>query len=54
MKMGGITTTDILMVVLSSLLLLLTAFTFRRKQIDRWEGAIFLMIYVAYIWYLIR
>ena len=36
------------------LLLLLTAFTFRRKQIDRWEGAIFLMIYVAYIWYLIR
>ena len=54
LTMGGITTTDILMVVLSSLLLLLTAFTFRRKQIDRWEGAIFLMIYVAYIWYLIR
>ena len=54
LTMGGITTTDILMVVLSSLLLLLTAFTFRRKQIDRWEGAIFLMIYVAYIWYLIH
>ena len=54
LTMGGITTTDILMVVLSSLLLLLTAFTFRRKQIDRWEGAIFLMIYIAYIWYLIR
>ena len=54
LTMGGIMTTDILMVVLSSLLLLLTAFTFRRKQIDRWEGAIFLMIYVAYIWYLIR
>ena len=25
-----------------------------QEQIDRWEGAIFLMIYVAYIWYLIR
>lgn len=54
LTMGGITMIDILMVVLSALLLLLTAFTFRRKQIDRWEGAIFLAIYVAYIWYLIR
>lgn len=54
LTMGGITLVDILMVVLSALLLLLTAFTFRRKQIDRWEGAIFLAIYVAYIWYLIK
>lgn len=54
LTMGGITMIDILMVVLSALLLFLTAFTFRRKQIDRWEGAIFLAIYVAYIWYLIR
>lgn len=54
LTMGGITLTDILMVVLSSLLLFVTAFTFRKKQIDRWEGAIFLAIYVAYIWYLIK
>lgn len=54
LSMGGITTVDLLMVVLSSLLLLLTAFTFRHKSIDRWEGAIFLAIYAAYIWYLIR
>lgn len=54
LTMGGITLVDILMVVLSALLLLVTAFTFRRKQIDRWEGAIFLAIYVAYIWYLIK
>lgn len=53
LSMGGITLLDILMVVLSSLLLLVTAFTFRRKTIDRPEGAIFLAIYVAYIWYLI-
>ena len=51
--MGGITIVDILMVVLSSLLLFVTAFTFRRKVIDRPEGAIFLAIYAAYIWYLI-
>lgn len=54
LTMGGITLTDILMVMLSSLLLFVTAFTFRKKQIDRWEGAIFLAIYVAYIWYLIK
>ncbi|HBV50041.1 MAG TPA: sodium:proton exchanger, partial [Alistipes sp.] len=52
--MGGITTLDVSMVVLSSLLLFLTAFTFRRKTVDRWEGAIFLVIYAAYIWYLIK
>ena len=32
----------------------LAAFTFKRRAIDRWEGAIFLAIYVAYIGYLIR
>ena len=52
---GGITLPDILMVVLSSLLLLLTAFTFRRRTIDRWEGALFLAIYGGYLgWPLAR
>lgn len=54
LSMGGITTGDILMVALSSLLLFVTAFSFRRKTIDRWEGAIFLAVYVAYIWHLIK
>ena len=54
LTMGGITRTDILVVVLSSVLLFVTAFTFRRRTIDRWEGAIFLAIYALYIWYLIR
>ena len=52
--MGGITVWDLLMVVLSSVLLFLAAFTFKHRAIDRWEGAIFLAIYVAYIGYLIR
>lgn len=50
---GGITLPDILMVVLGSLLLLLTAFTFRRRAIDRWEGALFLLIYGGYLWWLL-
>ena len=51
---GGITTLDLAMAVLSSALLFATAFTFRRRSVDRWEGACFLAIYVAYIWYLIK
>ena len=51
---GGITTLDLAMVVLSSALLFVTAFTFRRRSVDRWEGAFFLAVYVAYIWYLIK
>ena len=54
LTMGGITTRDLLMVVLSSLLLFVAAFTFRRRSIDRWEGAIFLVIYIAYISSLLR
>ncbi len=54
LSMGGITHLDIGMVVLSSLLLFLSAFTFRRRMLDRWEGAIFLILYVGYIWFLIR
>lgn len=54
LSMGGITVWDLLMVVLSAVLLFVSAFTFKRKSIDRWEGGLFLTIYVAYIWYLIR
>ncbi len=54
LTMGGITPVDTGMVVLSALLLFVAAFTFRRRTIDRWEGAIFLAIYAAYMVYLLR
>ncbi|MDE6069995.1 MAG: calcium/sodium antiporter [Alistipes sp.] len=54
LTMGGITTLDLAMAVLAALLLFVAAFTFRRRCIDRWEGAIFLAIYAAYIGYLLR
>ena len=54
LTLGGITFIDIAMVALCSALLLLTAFTFRKKEIDRWEGALFLAVYAAYLAYLIR
>lgn len=53
LTLGGITIADLYMVVLSSVVLFLAAFTFRKRAIDRWEGIIFLLIYVAYVYYLI-
>lgn len=54
LTMGGITTFDIIMVALASVALFIAAFTFRRRCIDRWEGVIFILIYVGYIWFLTR
>lgn len=50
---GGIDGVTLGAVVLGSLLLCLAAFTFRRRSLDRWEGAIFLVIYGAYLWWLL-
>lgn len=54
LTMGEITVVDLLVVLLSSVLLFLTAFTFRRRAVDRWEGVLFLVIYATYIAYLIK
>ena len=50
----GITALDFGMLLLSALLLLLTAFAFRRRELDRIEGALFLAIYLTYIVVLLR
>ena len=49
---AGISIVDSLALLLSSALIFMTAFTFKKKTIDRIEGFIFLGIEVAYIWYL--
>ncbi len=50
---GGLTTLDFGMVTASAAMLFLAAFTFRRKALDRWEGVIFLAVYVLYVYYLV-
>jgi cation:H+ antiporter len=40
------------MVMVSIILLWLAAFTFKRCKLDRIEGVIFLLAYIAYITYL--
>jgi cation:H+ antiporter len=43
---------DIGVVILSSLLLFLFMFTGKKRSLDRWEGAVFLVMYAAYIIFL--
>jgi len=45
--------TDILMMIFASTLLIFAIIIGKRPQIDRLEGAVFLLIYIGYIYYLI-
>ena len=54
LTLGGITLFDLLVVLLSSVLLFVSAYTFRRRAIDRWEAVLFLVIYALYIGQLVR
>lgn len=54
LSMGGITNADLAAVLSNALLLWIAAFTFRRRAIDRTEGALFLLLYAAYLWHLLR
>ena len=44
---------SMLIVILASLLLFVTMFTLKKNKLDRWEGAIFLLLYAGYLAYLI-
>ena len=51
-KIQSISTVDMAMVIVAAVLLWLAAFTFKKKKLDRVEGVIFLLAYIAYITYL--
>jgi cation:H+ antiporter len=44
---------DIGVVILSSVLLFITMFTGKKKLLDRWEGMVFVLLYISYILFLI-
>lgn len=48
LSFASMTVVDIAALVLSSVLLLIWAYTGRRNRIDRWEGSAMLLCYVAY------
>ncbi|MCB1194869.1 calcium/sodium antiporter [bacterium] len=45
---------DILVLVGSSLLLFLFMFTGKRRLLDRWEGVVFIVLYLAYMIFLVK
>ena len=51
---NGISTVDSLMLIVCSVAIFVTALTFTKKKIDRVEGAIFLGIEIAYLWFLMN
>ena len=47
--MANIGTYDFGALLLASLMLFITAFTFKKRSLDRIEGALFIMIYIGYV-----
>lgn len=53
LSMVGITMVDIVLVLVSSMLLLITPYSFKKGQIDRIEGVILIALYIGYVFWLI-
>lgn len=53
LSLVGITAVDLFMVLISSMLLLITPYSFKKGQIDRTEGGILIAIYIGYVVWLI-
>lgn len=53
LSFSGMTTVDLGVLLLSSIFILLSAFLFKKKQLDRVEGAVLLVMEICYMWYLI-
>ena len=53
LSFAGMTTIDLGIAMVGAIFIFLTAFMFRKKTVDRVEGAILLLIEAGYMWYLI-
>lgn len=52
---SGIDMVDMLAILLSIVLVMMSSYTFKKDQIDRFEGAIFLLAFIAYyVWLFIK
>lgn len=50
---SGMSIVDLGTVMISAVFILASAYAFKKKQLDRFEGAILLLLEVGYMWYLI-
>ena len=53
LSFSGMTPVDLGAVIICSVFILMSAYMFRKKEIDRTEGVLFLLTEGAYMWYLI-
>jgi len=53
LSFGGMTTVDLCAVLISSIFILLSAYLFKKRQLDRVEGCVLILMEAAYMWYLI-
>lgn len=53
-QLTNIALTDLVVLVIASLLVFIAAFTFKKRVIDRKEGIIFVLFYIGYTIYLLR
>lgn len=53
-QLTNINMTDLIVLVIASLLTFIAAFTFKKHAIDRKEGIIFVLFYIGYTIYLLR
>ena len=51
-EIQSISTVDMAMVIVAILMLWMAALTFKKRMLDRVEGAIFILVYIAYMVYL--
>ena len=53
LSFASMTTVDLGIVMLCTIFILLSAFLFKKKELDRIEGALFILMEAGYMWYLI-
>lgn len=53
LSFSGMSTMDLGAVLICALFILISAYTFKKKQLDRFEGTILIIMEAGYMWYLI-
>ena len=53
LSFSGMTYVDLGIILIGALVILASAFMFKKKELDRYEGAIFVLMEIGYMWYLI-
>ena len=53
LSFGGMTYVDLGIILIGALVILASAFMFKKKELDRYEGALFVLMEIGYMWYLI-